>query len=69
MPLDVLGRGGHKLGIRHVRHPSSDGGVSAAGPDIFEKFIVVGSFTFAGVWVIGIVQDRVMKVLTRFRHC
>ena len=43
------------MGIRHVRHPSSDRGVSAAGPDIFEKFLVVGSFTFAGVRVIGIV--------------
>ena len=55
MPLDVFGRGSHKLGIRHVRHASSDGGVSAAGPDIFEKFLVVGSFTFDGVRVIGIV--------------
>ena len=57
------------MGIRHVRHPSSDGGVSAAGPDILEKFLFVGSFTFAGVRVIGIVEDRVMEVLTRVRHC
>ena len=57
------------MGIRHVCHPSSNGGVSAAGPDIFAKFLVIGSLTFAGVWVVGIVEDRVVEVLTRVRHC